>query len=119
MAFQRLAFEGRRIISYLTGGGALSRGKMFDMGLVNTKQCPSCSCTIQTIDHTLHFCQHPDLVKARKWEEGDPLNINRIVPVFFSCVALGNSGEIQKIKKWPENVHCPWRMPIEIFFTFF
>ena len=83
MAFRKLAAEGRKIVSYLTGGGALSRDKLFDMGLADTKQCPFCSCSVQTIDHTLHFCQHPDLVKAREWQDGDPRNINSIPPDFF------------------------------------
>ena len=83
MAFQRLTAEGRNIVSYLTAGGALLRDKLFDMCLANTKECPFCSCPIQTIDHTVHFCQHLDLVRAREWQEGDPVCLSSIPPETF------------------------------------
>ena len=83
LAFRRVMGEARKIVSYLTAGGALSRDKLFDMGLAKTKQCPFCSCSIQTIDHTLHYCNHPELVKARAWQEEDPININSIPPDMF------------------------------------
>ena len=31
----------------------------------------------------MHVCQHPHLVKARKWEDGDPLNINSTATELF------------------------------------
>ena len=48
------------------------------MGLAKTKKCPFCDCTVQTIDHTLSFCQHPELVKARAWVDGDKVNLDNI-----------------------------------------
>ena len=48
------------------------------MGLVRSKKCPFCDCTIQTIEHTLWECTHPPLVEARKHQSGDPMSINNI-----------------------------------------
>ena len=53
------------------------------MGLVDTKRCPFCDCTIQTIDHTLSYCTHPDLVAARAWRDGDPINLDSIAQEVF------------------------------------
>ena len=78
LAFSKLKEAYRKITSYLAAGGALSNDRLFDMGFAETKKCPFCDCTIQTMDHTLSFCQHPELVKARAWVDGDPLNIDSI-----------------------------------------
>ena len=70
--------EQQTIMAYLSSGGALSNDTLFDMGLVRSKKCPFCDCTIQTIEHTLWECTHPPLVEARKHQSGDPMNINNI-----------------------------------------
>ena len=67
------------------------------MGLAQTKKCPFCECTIQSIDHTLDFCKHPELDKAREWVEGDPLNINSIAPdIFPELLRLGIQRALDK-----------------------
>ena len=53
IAIQRLTAEGRKIISYLTAGGALSRDKLFGMGLARTRS------------------NAPSVLALREWEEGD------------------------------------------------
>ena len=30
------------------------------------------------LDHTLSFCQHPALVAARAWQDGDPIHLDSI-----------------------------------------
>ena len=83
LAYRKLAPAFKTVTSYISAGGALCRDSLFDMGLVDTKRCPFCDCYIQTIDHTLFFCQHPDLVVARAWQAGDPINLDSIAQEIF------------------------------------